>query len=125
MGGTVSLEAQAASLAAIFAEIRRQTGIVVHLPRAADDTITLHMDRVPLREALTRLARNVVIINARGPDAPSHGIAAVYVLASGQAGASREGPERPPPPGETVHTPASRPAPFQFTFDPSQHLKQP
>jgi hypothetical protein len=124
-GDIVSLEAQAASIRAILAELGRQTGIAVRMSHTADDTITLHFDRVPVREALTRLAKNVAIVTALGPNAPAHGIAAVYVLAAEQAGASREGQERPPPSGETGQKPASRPAPFQFTFDPSQHLKKP
>jgi hypothetical protein len=124
-GETVSLEAQAASVAAILAELGRQSGIAMHVSRLADETMTLHFDRVPLREALTQVAKNVVMVTAQGPDAPPHGIAAVYVLAAGQAGAPRAGQERPPPAGETGRTPAAQPAPFQFTFDPSQHLKKP
>jgi hypothetical protein len=125
MGATVSLEAQAAPMKAIVAEIGHQTGIAVRMPRAVDDTITLHLDRVPLREALTRLATNVVIVSVQGPNAPPHGIAAVYVLSAGHAGAPQESQERPLPPGETGKAPAARPAPFQWTFDPSQHLRKP
>jgi hypothetical protein len=124
-GESVSLEAQAASMRVILAEIGRQTGITMRISGAVDDTITLHVDRVPLREALTRLAKNVVIVNAQGPNAPPHGIAAVYVLTAGQAGVPHVVQDRPPPPGETGQKPAARPAPFQFTFDPSQHVKQP
>jgi hypothetical protein len=124
-GDIVSLEAQAASIRAILAELGRQTGIAVRMSQTADDTITLHFDRVPLREALTRLAKNVAVVNAQGPNAPPHGIAAVYVLTAGQAGVPHEVQDRPPPSGETGREPASRPAPFQFTFDPSQHVKQP
>jgi hypothetical protein len=125
MGDLVSLEAQAASVVAILTAIGRQTGIAMHLSRQVDETITLHLDRVLLREALPQLARNMVMVAAHGADASPHGIAAVYVLAAGQAGVPHKVPEHPPSPGETGQKPAARPAPFQFTFDPSQHGKQP
>jgi hypothetical protein len=95
----------------------------MHMPRLADDTITLYFDRVPLHEALTRVAKNVVMVTAQGPDAPPHGIVAVYVLTTGHTGVPPEVLDRSSPPRETGYTPTSRPAPFHFTFDPSQHMK--
>jgi hypothetical protein len=85
---------------------------------------------VPLREAFKRLAPNVVILDASGPQAQPHRIAKVYVLQAGQAGLA------PPVAGETVSPlpptalataapqAVPRPEPFKFTFDPSQPGKQ-
>jgi hypothetical protein len=120
--GALSLEAHEASVAAIFAEIAQYTGIkiVLHIP--ADQTITTHFTQVPLREAFKRLASNVVILDAQGPQAPSHRVAKVYVLPAGQSGSSQP----VPPMSQDTNVPqaVTRPAPFKFTFDPSQPEKQ-
>jgi hypothetical protein len=117
----VSLEAQEASMAAILADIGQRTGIPVVVYPGADARVTTHLSRVPLDEALKRLAPNIVILPAQGVNTPPHRIAKVYVLATGQA--------RPPEVEggtlshtETANEAAARPAPFQFTFDPSQPM---
>jgi type II secretory pathway component GspD/PulD (secretin) len=119
----VSLEAQEASVAAIFAAIGQRTGIPMVIYPGVDERITIHLTRVVLDEALKQLTPNVAILTAQGVDAPTHRIAKVYIFAKGQA--------RPPqlegstsPPAETANEAAARSAPFQFTFDPSQHMKQ-
>jgi hypothetical protein len=124
----LSLEAQEASVATIVAEIGRRTGIPMVIYPGVDERITTHLTRVALAEALTRLAKNVVILPAQGADAPPHRIAKVYVLAPGQARplGVEDGPAQLQAPGTTgaagqAHDKVSRPAPFQFTFDPSQH----
>jgi hypothetical protein len=81
----VSLEAQEASVAAILADIGQRTGIPVVVYPGADARVTIHLSRVPLDEALKRLAPNIVILPAQGVNAPPHRIAKVYVLATGQA----------------------------------------
>jgi hypothetical protein len=120
----LSLDANEAPVAAIFAEIGHQTGIPMVVHPGVHETITIALDHVPLSEALTRLAKNVVIRTAQGAGAPPHRIAQVYVLAPGQARPPEvDGrPTRPEAPGTTDA--AARPAPFQWTFDPSQHLQR-
>jgi type II secretory pathway component GspD/PulD (secretin) len=118
----VSLDAQEASVAAIFADIGQRTGIPVVIYPGVDERITIHFTRVALAEALKQLTPNVALVTAQGPDAPPHRITKVYVFATGQA----RSPQRavaPSPQAETVSDAAARPAPFQFTFDPSQHMK--
>jgi hypothetical protein len=120
----LSLEANDAPVATIFAEIGRQTGIPMVVHNGVHETITIALDRVPLYEALTRLAKNIVIRTAQGPSAPPRRIAQVYVLAPGQARPPEvdSHPTQPEAPGTTDT--ATRPAPFQFTFDPSQHMQR-
>jgi hypothetical protein len=119
----ISLEAQEASVVAIFAAIGQRTGIPMVIYPGMDERITIHLTRVALDEALRRLTPNVALVTAPGPDAPPHRIAKVYVFATGQA----RPPQRAGAPAlqaETAIDAAARPAPFQFTFDPSQHMKQ-
>jgi type II secretory pathway component GspD/PulD (secretin) len=121
-GHEVSIEAQEASVAAIFADIGQRTGIPVVIHPGVDERITIHFTRVALAEALKQLTPNVALVTAQGPDAPPHRIAKVYVFAQGQARPSQlEG--APASQAETANDAAARPAPFQFTFDPSQHMK--
>jgi hypothetical protein len=118
----VSLEAQEASVAAIFTDIGQRTGIPMVIYPGVDERITIRLTHVALDEALKRLTPNVAIVTAQGMDAPPHRIAKVYVFATGQA----RPPQRagaPSPQAETANDAAARPAPFQFTFDPSQHMK--
>jgi hypothetical protein len=126
------LEAQEASVAAILADIGQHTGIAVVVYPGADARITTHLSHVPLDEALKRLAPNIVILPAQGMNAPPHRIAKVYVLAVGQAIPPQVdgGPTQPQTPaptdaqGQDRQPSAARPAPFQFTFDPSQHMQR-
>jgi|RhiMethySRZTD1v2_1073278.scaffolds.fasta_scaffold1929193_1 hypothetical protein len=118
----VSLEAQDASVAAIVAAIGQRTGIPTVIYPGVDERVTIHLTRVALGAALKQVTPNVVIRTALGPDAPPHRIAKVYVFAKGQA----RPPQRagaPAPQAETAPDTAARPAPFQFTFDPSQHMQ--
>jgi hypothetical protein len=115
----VSLEAHDASVAAIFAALGQRTGIPMVIYPGVDERITIHLTRVALDQALKQLTPNVVIRTASGPDAPPHRIAKVYVFAKGQARPQRAGASAPQ--AETAPDTAARPAPFQFTFDPSQH----
>ena len=110
----VSLEAQDASVAAIVTAIGQRTGIPTVIYPGVDERVTIHLTRVALGAALKQVTPNVVILTAPGPDAPPHRIAKVYVFAQGQARL---------PQAETASEAASRPAPFQFTFDPSQHMQ--
>ena len=125
----LSLEANAASLAAICTAISQHTGIEIVLQRGADQTLTTRLSQVPLREAFKRLAANVVMIDAKGPSVPSHRIAKVYILPTGQAGGAQPGAEKvaspvtPTSQDKRMPRADSRPAPFSFTFDPSQHEK--
>jgi hypothetical protein len=125
----LSLEANAASLAGICTAISQHTGIEIVLHRGADRTLTMHLSQVPLREAFKRLAPNVVMVDAQGPSGPSHRIAKVYILQTGQAGVPQPGAEKAASPvtptsqDQRVPQAGTRPAPFTFTFDPSQHEK--
>lgn len=131
----VSLEAQEASVAAIFAEIGQRTGIPMVIYPGVDERITIQLTRVALHEALKRLTNNVAILTARSTDAPLHRITKVYVFATGytkppQVDGSPIPPQAPVTgdttrsQAETANRAVARPAPFQFTFDPSQHMKQ-
>ena len=125
----LSLEANAASLAAICKAISQKTGIEIVLHRGADRTLTTQLSHVPLREAFKRLAPNVVMVDAQGPSGPSHRIAKVYILQTGQARVPQPGAEKaavpviPTSQEKRVPQAGARPTPFTFTFDPSQHEK--
>ena len=125
----LSLEANAASLAAICTAISQHTGIEIVLQRGADQTLTTQLSQVPLREAFKRLAPNIVMMDAQGPSVPSHRIAKVYILPTGQAGGPQPGaarvasPVTPTSQDKRVPQADTRPTPFSFTFDPSQHEK--
>ena len=127
----VSLDAQEASVAAIFAAIGQRTGIPMVIYPGVDERITIRLTRVALDEALKQLTPNVALVTAQSPDAPPHRIAKVYVFAKGQAKPPQlEGSPTLPqaPVAKDTTEPAkpsaaSRPAPFQFTFDPSQHMQ--
>lgn len=127
----LSLEANAASLAAICTAIDQQTGIEIVLYHSAVQTLTTHLAHVPWRGAFKRLAPNVVMVDAQEPLVPSHRIAKVYILQAGQAGASQPVAEEatsPVPPmsqGTPMPQAVMRPKPFTFTFDPLQPGKQP
>jgi len=105
----LSLDASEASLGAILAEIGQRTGIpIVTMSSGVDERITIHLSKIPLDKALKQLAPNLAIATAKGPNAPPHRIAKVYVLPKGQT-----------KPTQVEEKPRS--GPFQFTFDPSQH----
>lgn len=120
----LSLEAQEASVAAILREIGRRMGIRMTIYPGVDETITMRFARLPLRDALKRLAKNVAIVTTQAPNAPPHHIAKVYVFATGQAGVMSVGRGPTRPQAATAKETAPRPAPFKFTFDPAQHMKQ-
>lgn len=127
----LSLDANAASLTAICTAIGHQTGIEIVLNQGAEQTLTAHLAHVPLREAFKRLAPNVVMVDAQGPSVPAHRIATVYILQAGQEGVSQpvaeEAASPVPSTSQDTRVPqaGTRPAPFTFTFDPSQHEKHP
>jgi type II secretory pathway component GspD/PulD (secretin) len=104
----LSLDAAEASLAAILAEIEQRTGIPIVVYPGMNERVTIHLSPMPLDKAIKQLAPNVAIATARGPNAPPHRIAKVYVLPKGQ---------------NQLTQAEERPAggPFQFSFDPSQH----
>ena len=105
----LSLDAYEASLATILTEIEQRTKIpIVMMFSAVDERITIHLSQIPLDKALKQLAPNVAIATAKGPNAPPHRIAKVYVLPKGQSQLT-----------QIDERPAA--GPFQFTFDPSQH----
>ena len=105
----LSLDAREASLAAILAEIGQRTGIpIVTMSPGVDERITVHLSQMPLDKALKQLAPNLAIATAKGPNAPPHRIAKVYVLPKGQTKLAQS----------EEH---AKSGPFQFTFDPSQH----
>ncbi|MFO0698124.1 MAG: hypothetical protein U0236_02760 [Nitrospira sp.] len=104
----LSLDASDASLATILAEIEQRTGIPIFISSGVNERITIHLSQMPLDKALKQLAPYVAIATAKGPNAPPHRIAKVYVLPKGQAKLT-----------QLEERPAG--GPFQFTFDPSQH----
>jgi ribosomal protein L25 (general stress protein Ctc) len=146
----LSLDAREASLAAILAEISQRTGIPIVVYSGMNERITIHLSPMPLDKALKQLAPNVAIATMKGPNAPPHRIAKVYVLPKvqdrpSQVAGNSTSPdisetrdaggsvmasvaERPTPvatddEGSTMASVAARPTPFQFSFDPSQHMK--
>ena len=104
----LSLDANEASLAAIFSDIGQRTGIPIVVYSGINERITIHVSQMPLDKAIKQLSQNVAIATAKGPNAPAHRIAKVYVLPKGQTQLTQLD-ERPTA------------GPFQFTFDPSQH----
>ncbi|MFO0698130.1 MAG: hypothetical protein U0236_02790 [Nitrospira sp.] len=104
----LSLDASEASLAAILAEIEQRTGIPIFISSGMNERITIHLSQMPLEKALKQLAPNVAIAAAKGPNAPPHRIAKVYVLPKGQTKLAQS----------EEH---AKSGPFQFTFDPSKH----
>jgi len=129
----LSLDSSEASLAAILTEIGQRTKIpIVLMSPGVDERITIHLSPMPLDKALKQLSPNVAIATAQGPNAPPHRIVKVYVLPKSQdrpsqlAGnvTSSDVSETRVAGGSVMPSLAERPAPFQFTFDPSQHMKQ-
>jgi len=110
----VSVEANEANIAAIFAAISQQAGIAIVVHHGVDQTITTHFVQVPFREAFKRLAPNIVILDAHGAQAPPYRVAKVYVLPEGQSSVLQD---------TQVPQVVTRPKPFTFTFDPSQPAK--
>ena len=108
--GYVSLEAQEASVAKVFEEIGRQMGIEVDIHLGSEEKITIQLDRVPVEEALKRLAENVAIFYTKGPKEPTSRISKVGVYSRGQGAAKKE-------PGGSE--------PFKFIFDPAKFLQKP
>jgi type II secretory pathway component GspD/PulD (secretin) len=104
----LSLDANEASLAAILTEIGQRTGIPIVVYSGMNERITIHLSQMPMDKALKQLAPNLAIATAKGPNAPAHRIAKVYVLPKGQTQLT-----------QLDERPTSEP--FQFTFDPSQH----
>lgn len=104
----LSLDASDASLVTILAEIEQRTGIPIFISSGINERITIHLSRMPLEKALKQLAPNVAIATAKGPNAPPHRIAKVYVFPKGQTKLAQS----------EEH---AKSGPFQFTFDPSQH----
>lgn len=104
----LSLDASDASLATILAEIEQRTGIPIFISSGVNERITIHLSQMPLDKALKQLAPNLAIATAKGPNAPPHRIAKVYVLPKGQTKLAQS----------EEH---AKSGPFQFTFDPSKH----
>jgi type II secretory pathway component GspD/PulD (secretin) len=104
----LSLDANEASLAVILAEISQRTGIPISVYSGMNERITIHLSQMPMDKALKQLAPNLAIATAKGPNAPPHRIAKVYVLPKGQTQLT-----------QLDERPTSEP--FQFTFDPSRH----
>lgn len=104
----LSLDANEASLAAIFSDIGQRTGIPIVVYSGMNERITIHVSQMPLDKAIKQLAPNVAIATAKGSNAPAHRIAKVYVLPKGQTKLAQS----------EEH---AKSGPFQFTFDPSQH----
>ena len=122
-GNLVSLQAQEASLKALLEDLGRQMGIdvVARLPR--EQTLTLAFDRLHIEEAIERLrvyANIVYLKESTEAHAPIRRIIAIPRQAGEQTGEPAR--SRSAEPSDTA---ASRPAPFQFTFDPAQHEKKP
>jgi len=152
-GGHVSLEAKEASVAKIFEEIGRQTGIEVDIQIGPEEKVTARFDRVPLKDAPQKITENVVIFYSKDPTAPSIRIAKIGVYSKGQPrmeqkrqfepakgnqaepAKSKAAPRRseqvksskikPPPRYSTAKEKTPRPEPFKFTFDPSKYLEKP
>lgn len=104
----LSLDANEAPLAAIFSDIGQRTGIPIIVYSGMNERMTIHLSQMPMDKALKQLAPNVAIATTKGPNAPAHRIAKVYVLPKGQTQLT-----------QLDERPAG--GPFQFTFDPSQH----
>lgn len=104
----LALDASEAPLAAILTEIGQRTGIPIVVYSGMNERITIHLSQMPLDKAIKQIAPNIAIATARGPKAPPHRIAKVYVLPKGQTQLT-----------QLDERPTSEP--FQFTFDPSQH----
>ena len=122
-GHLVSLQAQEASLRALLEELGRQMGIevVARLPR--EQTLTLAFDRLQIEEALERLrayANIIYLQESTEAHAPIRRIIAIPRQPGEQTGEPAR--SRRAEPSDTA---TSRPAPFQFTFDPAQHEKKP
>ncbi len=101
----VSIEVKDARIAHIFCEIGKQTGILMEIPEAFDDRITIQFNHVPLAEAMARLA-NVAIFY--------HSNASLSTITRVVVSPKREKSDnRHPSP------PAPSPDPFEFIFDPT------
>lgn len=121
--GLVSLEANEASVAKIFEEIGKQAGITVDSNIAPDEKISIQFDRIPLEDAMKRLAKNVSFSYAQDSNTKNTRISKVVVLAEGRQSAVRlKQPEAPPQSSKKAEGPP--PEPFKFEFDPSKFTEK-
>lgn len=124
--GELSLEASQAPLARVLEEIGKQAGIRIDTNIAPEVKITTSLNRVPIEDGIKKLARNVTVFYAQGPDDKSRRIERVVILSevkerpSPQPKSSPE-PEKGGEPSQQpakVDKPSPRPEPFKFEFDP-------
>jgi hypothetical protein len=109
----LSLDAYEAPLTAILAEIEQRTKIpIVAMRPAMDERVTIHLSLMPMEKAFRQLSPNVAIATAKGPNAPPHRIAKIYVLPKGKT---------KPTEVEVSSSVALSNGSFQFTVDPTQH----
>jgi hypothetical protein len=131
--GQIAVEANQAPIAAILTEIGQQTGIEMDINLDPKQTITTRFDPIPLREALGRLANNVAVLTTEDSVTSPHGLTKVYVFGTEHAELLQESTDQRPPQteidrrssqGENAEEESPQPTPFEFTLDPSQHLKK-
>jgi hypothetical protein len=130
--GTLSLEANQVPLIQVFQEIGKQAKITFDSNIGPEETITIHLYRVPLEEGIKQLAKNVTVFYTENPRDKSRRITRVVVLSErkepgpGQPKTSLQ-PEKvkePVPQATTINKPAPQPEPFKFEFDPAKSAEK-
>lgn len=127
----LSLDANQAPLVQIFQEIGKQSRIIFDSNIGPEEKITIHLNRVPLEDAIKQLARNVTVFYTENPKDKTRRIERVVVLSQQKEGPSAQ-PKKSPEagkPGERAPEPAtlkkpSQPEPFKFEFDPAKSAEK-
>jgi hypothetical protein len=115
--GKVSLDANKAVVMKVVQELAQVTGVTVEgQPENPEATITVRLERIPVEEAFQRLVKNVAIFSSTDARTGKQRVSRVVLHKEGTGSATvlAEDPTATPPSEEPT------PAPFSFTFDPSQ-----
>jgi hypothetical protein len=118
----LSVEANQAPLAKIFEEIGKQARIVVDSSIGPEEKVTIHFDRVPLEEAIKKLAKNVSVFYSQDSKDKAPRIARVVVLGEEKTRSL----SRSPAPTQILKAsePAPKAEPFKFEFDPAKFVEK-
>jgi hypothetical protein len=121
----ISLNANAAPLAPLLAEIGRRLNIEVAAPIPIEETVTLVFDRLSLEEALKRFSPYVDVVYVKSEETGPGQIVKLTMIPKqeppGHSTSSEKGWELPKGPVNRV----PQPEPFRFEFDPSSSVKRP
>jgi type II secretory pathway component GspD/PulD (secretin) len=127
----VSLNANQASLVAIFQEIGKQAKITFDSNIGPEEKITIQLDGVPIEDGIRQLAKNATVFYAENPKDKTRRITRVVVLTERSGVPEQVKPPSQPekakeaaPPATTLKKPVPQPESFKFEFDPAKTVEK-